>query len=134
LNELLANQTQLGIAGAAVLAQQINAGTLRPLFVAGTERTELFPDVPTGIEDGISDLEGLSNWFGLHGPKGLDPEIVATLNGLVGKALADQRVKEGLAAAGFFPVGGSPEALVARMEKDVALTEQVAAKAGIRIE
>jgi tripartite-type tricarboxylate transporter receptor subunit TctC len=38
LNELLANQTQLGIAGAAVLAQQINAGTLRPLFVADRDR------------------------------------------------------------------------------------------------
>lgn len=134
LNELLANQTQLGIAGAAVLEAQITAGNLRPLFVAGNERLSLLPEVPTGIEQGLTGLEGISNWFGLHGPKGLSPDIKATLNAALASALSEQRVKDGLAAAGFFVDSHGSEHLVARMRQDIALTEKIATEAGIRVE
>lgn len=133
LNDLLANQTQLGIAGAAVLSQQIEAGMLRPLFIAGTERSALFPDVPTSLQDGITELEGISNWFGLHGPKGMPAELIASLNGVLAGALKDERVLAGFRAAGFFPVGGSPAELLARMKADAALTQRIAQKADIRI-
>lgn len=134
LNDLLANQTQLGIAGAAVLAQQIAAGTLRPLFVAGTERQALFPDLPTSLEEGITGLEGISNWFGLHGPKGLPDSVVAELNGMLAQVMAEPKVLEGLAASGLFVATGTPQDLVARMESDAVLMAEIAAKAGIRIE
>lgn len=134
LTELLANQTQLGIAGAAVLAQQIKSGALRPLFVAGTERTALFVDVPTGAEAGVSGLEDISNWFGLHGPKDLDPQIAADLNGMLQKALIDPKVQEGFAASGLFGVPGKPGDLVARMNKDVVVMTEVVNTGGIRIE
>jgi tripartite-type tricarboxylate transporter receptor subunit TctC len=134
LNDLLANQTQLGIAGATVLSQQIEAGMLRPLFVAGTERIDLFPDLPTGKEQGIEGLEGISNWFGLHAPKGTSPEILAELNAVLAEALTDPKLLEALTAAGFFPVGGAPQALTARMEQDEVLMAEIAEKANIRVE
>ncbi|MDW9714064.1 hypothetical protein GOC35_29285 [Sinorhizobium meliloti] len=134
LTDLLANQTQLGIAGAAVLAQQINSGALRPLFVAGTERVNLFPNVPTGAEEGIGGLEGISNWFGLHGPKNMPPQISADLHGMVQKALEDAKVKEGLAAAGFFTTPGPREELVTRLETDTVLTKDLVKTTGIKIE
>jgi len=134
LTELLANQTQLGIAGAAVLSQQIKSGALRPLFVAGTERTTLFPDVPTGAEAGVGGLEGISNWFGLHGPKGLDPQIGADLNGMLQQALTDPKVREGFEASGLFAVPGKPEDLAARMRKDVVVMTEVVNTGGIRID
>ncbi|WP_082546887.1 MULTISPECIES: Bug family tripartite tricarboxylate transporter substrate binding protein [Rhizobium/Agrobacterium group] len=134
LTELLANQTQLGIAGAAVLAQQVKLGALRPLFVAGSERTALFPDVPTGAEEGVSGLDGISNWFGLHGPKDLDPQIAADLNGMLQKALTNAKVQDGFAASGLFAVPGKPDDLVARMKKDVVVMTEVVNTGGIRIE
>jgi tripartite-type tricarboxylate transporter receptor subunit TctC len=134
LTELLANQTQLGIAGAAVLSQQIKSGALRPLFVAGTERTALFPDVPTGAEAGVSGLEGISNWFGLHGQKDLDPQIRADLNGMLQLALKDPKVQEGFEASGLFAVPGKPEELTARMRKDVVVMTEVVNTGGIRID
>lgn len=134
LTDLLANQTQLGIAGAAVLSQQINSGALRPLFVAGTERVSLFPNVPTGAEEGIGGLEGISNWFGLHGPKGMDAQISADLHGMVQKVLEDAKVREGLAAAGFFTTPGPKGALVARLNTDTTLTKELVATTGIKIE
>lgn len=134
LNELLSNQTQLGIAGAAVLSQQIEAGALKPLFVAGNERLELFPDVPTSIEGGIVGLEDISNWFALHGPKGLPAETSEQLNRILGEVLKEQRVIDGLTAAGLVGADGTREDLVTRMESDAALTERITTKAGIRIE
>jgi tripartite-type tricarboxylate transporter receptor subunit TctC len=134
LTDLIASQTQLGIAGAAVLAQQITAGTLRPLFVAGPQREPLFPDVPTGAEAGIAGLEEISNWFGLHAPAGTPQQIVADLNGALQQALQDDALAKGLAASGLFAVPGTPDDLVARMQKDVTVMTEVVNTAGIRIE
>ncbi|MTH62020.1 Bug family tripartite tricarboxylate transporter substrate binding protein [Paracoccus litorisediminis] len=134
LNELIANQTQLGIAGAAVLEAQIRAGALRPLFVAGGSRLQLMPDVPTSLEDGLTGLEGISNWFGLHGPKGLSPEVSVTLNTALASVLTEQRVQDGLAAAGFAVDQKGADALVSRMRMDAELTRKIADSAGIRVE
>lgn len=133
LTDLIANQTQLGIAGATVLSQQIEAGMLRPLFVAGTKREPLFPDVPTGAEAGVSGLEDISNWFGLHGPKDMPPQIAADLNGMVQEAVKDEKVVQGLAASGFFTVPGTADDLRARMDKDVQVMTRVVETAGITI-
>lgn len=134
LTDLMTNQTQLGIAGAAVLSQQISTGTLRPLFVAGPEREPLFPDVPTGAEAGIDGLEEISNWFGLHAPGDTPPQIIADLNGILQKALQDEALTTGLAASGLFAVPGSPDDLSTRMQKDVLVMTDVVNTAGIRIE
>jgi tripartite-type tricarboxylate transporter receptor subunit TctC len=134
LTDLISNQTQLGIAGATVLSQQIEAGMLRPLFVAGMRREPLFPDVPTGAEAGIAGLEDISNWFGLHGPKEMPAQISADLNGMIQQAMRDEKVIEGLAASGFFSVPGKPEDLVARMNKDVEVMTRVVNTAGIVIQ
>lgn len=133
-NELLANQTQLGIAGAAVLGQHIRAGSLKGLFVAGRERDRLFPDLPTSGEVGIKGLEAISNWFALHGPKGLPEHIVAQLNVALRAALARPEVIEGLAASGLFPTPGTPQTLIERMQVDYAVMSDVAARGGIKVE
>lgn len=134
LTDLIANQTQLGIAGATVLSQQIEAGMLRPLFVAGVRREPLFPDVPTGAEEGLSGLEDISNWFGLHGPKEMPAQIVADLNGMLQEAVKDEVVEKGLAGSGFFAVSGTPDDLIARMQKDVEVMTRVVKTAGITIQ
>ncbi len=45
--------------------QQINAGTLRPIAIAGQSRYKGLPDVPTVIESGIKDFTDISSWNGL---------------------------------------------------------------------
>ncbi len=133
-NELLANQTQLGIAGAAVLGQHIRTGALKGLFVAGEQRDKLFPELPTSREVGIKGLETISNWFALHGPKGMPDHIIAQLNDALRKALAKPETVQGLTASGLFPTPGTQQALIERMKLDYSVMSDVAKRGGIRIE
>ena len=59
-------------------APQVNAGQFRLLVTWGAERTKNWPSVPTLRESGI-DLVSNSP-FGLAGPKGMDPKVIAALH------------------------------------------------------
>lgn len=133
-NDLLANETQLGIGGSAVLGQHIRSGALRGLFVAGARRDAQFPDLPTSTELGLKDLDSITNWFGLHGPKGMPDDIARQINAAARKALANAEVQKLLAASGMVEAPSTSEELVARMKKDHALISEVARAADIRVE
>ena len=66
---------------------QVDAGKARLLATFGEQRTKRWPTVPTAKELGI-DLVYPSP-FGLAGPKGMDPKVVATLHDAFKKALDD---------------------------------------------
>src|SRR6185369_10841626 len=57
---------------------QIRAKTVKPVAVSSSARVPEFPDVPT-LRDLGFDLMA-DSWFGLSGPAGMPPEIVAKLN------------------------------------------------------
>jgi tripartite-type tricarboxylate transporter receptor subunit TctC len=133
-NELLSNQTQLGIGGGAVLGQHIRSGMLNGLFVASEKRDALFPDLPTSVELGIPGMQNITNWVALHGPKGMPAEIVQQLSQVLQVALAKPEVVSGLAASGLFTTPGTPEALIERMKVDYAVMADVAKRGDIRID
>ena len=60
------------------------------------------------IEAGVPDFEVL-NWQGLVGPAGMPPAMVALLNDVTNKALADPVIKEQMLKQGNELGGGKPE-------------------------
>jgi tripartite-type tricarboxylate transporter receptor subunit TctC len=54
----------------------MRAGDLRGLVISTRARAAEAPDVPTGAEVGMPDLEQLSGWSALFGPPGLPREVV----------------------------------------------------------
>lgn len=69
----------------------VDAGKFRVLNVWGSERFKMWPDVPT-----LKDLGYPYVWespYGLAGPKGMDPAIVAKLHDAFKKALDDPGVQ-----------------------------------------
>jgi tripartite-type tricarboxylate transporter receptor subunit TctC len=78
---------------------QIKAGRIRALGVTTKERVASIPDVPT-IGETVPGYE-VSVWFGISGPKGMPPEIVAKLNTAVNAVLAKPELK-----ARFHDLGG----------------------------
>jgi tripartite-type tricarboxylate transporter receptor subunit TctC len=77
--DLLSGEIQFCVMDVSTTQEHIKAGKLRPLAVTGLTRMEAFPDTPTMIELGHPDFV-LYSWNGVHGPPGMPPEIVATLN------------------------------------------------------
>jgi len=66
---------------------QVDAGKARLLVTFGEQRTKRWPTVPTAKELGV-DLVYPSP-FGLAGPKGMDPKVVAILHDAFKKAVDD---------------------------------------------
>ena len=73
----------------------VDAGKLRLLMVWTAKRSPNYPDVPTLSELGFPFV--FDSPFGIAGPKGMDPKIVARLHDAFKKALDDPGVQATLA-------------------------------------
>ena len=88
---------------------QILAGNLRAIAIAGPERAEALKNIPTLAELGHPELNHPA-WYGLLAPAGTPPEIVTKLRDAVVVALKDEKVKAALEQQGATPSGNTPEA------------------------
>ena len=86
----------------------IQAGKLKALAVAGSERSPSLPNVPTIAESGLKGY-AVDPWFGVYGPAKLDSAITAKLNTAINQALSDPAVKDKLVQAGFTPKGSASQ-------------------------
>jgi tripartite-type tricarboxylate transporter receptor subunit TctC len=84
--DLLGGQIDFVVMDASQTQEHVKSGKLRALATTGTTRVAAFPDAPTMVEAGYPDFV-LFSWQGVHGPAGLSPQIVATLNRAVGEAV-----------------------------------------------
>jgi tripartite-type tricarboxylate transporter receptor subunit TctC len=69
----------------------IEAGTMRALAVASNRRLKDFPNVPTTVEKGFSELN-LKIWVGFFAPAKTPPAITKRLAGAIGESLKDAEV------------------------------------------
>lgn len=95
---LLRKEVDLAVLGDATAAKLLREGQARILARPTSERSPLFPGVPTLTEQGIA-LK-TDGWVGLVGPAKLDPGIVKILENAVQDAAKVPGVKEKLANMG----------------------------------
>ncbi len=89
---------------------QMQAGKLKPLAVSGARRMADLPDVPTVAESGFPGFEAYS-WIGIFAPAGTPDAAIKRLHQDFALVLQDPEVKSKLVAAGFEPVGSTPQEL-----------------------
>jgi tripartite-type tricarboxylate transporter receptor subunit TctC len=111
----------------------IQAGQVRAIGIAATERSEQVPDVPTFAEQGIKDQEA-DTLTGIVAPAGTPKEIVELLAREIAKAVARPDVKERLATLGFKPVANTPAEFAARIKLEMEKWGKVVHDANLRIE
>jgi tripartite-type tricarboxylate transporter receptor subunit TctC len=97
--DLLGGQIDFVVMDVSQTQEHIKAGKLRTLAVTGSTRMEAFPEAPTMVESGYRDYV-LFSWQGAHGPAGMPPEIVATLNQAIRDAVDTPEGKRFFAALG----------------------------------
>ncbi|MFJ5382743.1 Bug family tripartite tricarboxylate transporter substrate binding protein, partial [Cupriavidus sp. CER94] len=119
----------VSVLGAAL--PQVTGGTVVPVAIVGPQRVKELPNVPTLKEAGI-DVPLMPSWYALVGPAGLDPKIVARLNGAVQAALADPQIKARLASLYLFPVVGSADAIKQRASSESKVWGDFIRKRGIQ--
>ncbi len=111
----------------------IQAGQVRAIGVAASERAGAIPDVPTFAEQGIRDQDA-DTLTGLVAPAGTPKEIVDLLYREIGKAVAQPDLKERLAVLGFKPVANTPDEFGARIRAEIEKWGKVVRDAKLRIE
>ncbi|BDB27911.1 tripartite tricarboxylate transporter substrate binding protein [Cupriavidus sp. P-10] len=100
--ELLAGRVDATLTAITTALPFIKAGKLRVLAVASEQRTPVYPDAPTFVEQGFPGVIG-SGWFGLMAPAGTPAAIVRQLNQDASAVLSSTDVRNKLAALGLQP-------------------------------
>jgi tripartite-type tricarboxylate transporter receptor subunit TctC len=107
LTEMMAGRIQMMID--PIVLTQASDSRIRLLATLHPQRVETHPQLPTIVESGGPAVD-LSGWFGLVGPAGMPPEIVAKI-AAVGESLArDAEAARTVAASGLVvsPLAGKP--------------------------
>ncbi len=110
---------------------QVRGGKVKAIAVTSPKRLAILPDVPTLAESGLPGFDMVS-WYGLWGPTGLPRDVVNRLSAATAKAVRSKLAVERLAGQGFDPVGSTPEELVAVMQRELPLYQQIIREAGIK--
>lgn len=128
LAALLGNKVAAGISGVSEYSEQIKAGTLRALAVAGPKRVEGI-DAPTMTEAGY-DVE-LINWRGVVAPGGLDAEKTARLVASVTAMHESPAWKEALTTKGWTDVFLAGEEFKTYLDEEITTTSTVLKDLGL---
>lgn len=112
---------------------QWKAGKVRLLGVTTASRVAAVPDIPTIAESGVPGYESYI-WFGLFGPKGLDPQVASRLNLAVKAALETPAVRQRLLDMGNTPRYETMEQFRATVKADRARWAAVVKASGATID
>lgn len=106
-------------------------GRIRVLGVGTPQKVPELPNSPP-IADTVPGYTA-TNWYGLFGPRGLPPAIVARLGAELPKVRDDASVKEKSAVIGMPMLLTPPEVLRARVEAEVPRWKQLITSIGLKL-
>jgi tripartite-type tricarboxylate transporter receptor subunit TctC len=92
VNDAVAGHVDMMIGSAALLLPHVSGGSLRPLMQFGPQRLAGLPETPTSAEGGFPGLEAEA-WWGVWGPRGTPPEIIARMNTALRESLGEERAR-----------------------------------------
>jgi tripartite-type tricarboxylate transporter receptor subunit TctC len=133
ITDTIAGRTALMMSAVPSSLAQIKGGKLRPIAVSAAKRSPSLPDVPTIAEAGYPGFDA-GTWYGLFVPAGTPVAIVQKLNAVANEALKSQDVIDRVRNEGGDTVGGTSEALAARIRKDYVLLGQAVKESGAKVE
>jgi tripartite-type tricarboxylate transporter receptor subunit TctC len=112
---------------------QVAAGKMKLLGVSTLKRVPAIPDVPTIDEAGLPGFESYT-WFGMFGPKGLDPGIARKMNLAIEAALDDPDVRRKLVELGDTPRYETLEQFKETVRRDRLKWAEVVKSTGATVE
>ena len=130
--DLVAGRTHIA-AGTLFTAQpNIKSGKLRAIVVLGEQRSRLFPDIKTAVEQNIDVT--YPSWLGLFSPTGTSPAILSRLHAEMVKAVRSSDVIRQLELQGSVPVANSPDVFRARLVTELTRWKKIIQDEGIKLE
>jgi tripartite-type tricarboxylate transporter receptor subunit TctC len=115
---VLAGQVDFAMVDSASAIPHVQGGKLRALAVTTAQPSPLYPDVPTVSQAAVPGFAYPSS-VGFLVPAGTPREVIVKINGALGRALANDAVRNRLNGLGFDPAPMTPD------EFDTFMTEEV---------
>jgi tripartite-type tricarboxylate transporter receptor subunit TctC len=133
INDLMAGHVDVGLMQLTDSRQHIESGTLRALAVLGPKRAPAVPDVPTIVEAGLPDVQGIT-FNGLFAPKDTPPAVIDKLSAAIRAALEKKDVVAKLGDLGSEARGSTPQEFTKFLADETAKWTDVMQKANIKVQ
>jgi len=131
---VVAGEAGVTIASPAAVLGFVRDGRLRALAIGAQRRSPLLPEVPTLAEAGGDDDTLVPTYFAFALPAGTPRPIVDRLHQAMRGALATPELAQRLGAAGLEPAGGTGEALLELVRRDIPRFRRIIQDIGIQPE
>jgi tripartite-type tricarboxylate transporter receptor subunit TctC len=133
INDLMAGHVDVGLMQLTDSRQHIESGTLRALAVLGPKRAPAVPDVPSIVEAGLLDVQGIT-FNGLFAPKDTPPAVIDKLSTAIRTALEKKEVVAKLGDLGSEARGSTPQEFTKFLADETAKWTDVMQKANIKVQ
>ncbi len=133
INSTIGGHTPVAYIGLPPAIPLIKEGKLRALAVVAANRSPDLPDVPTLAQAGVSNQEA-DLLIGVVAPAGTPRPTIDLLQRAIADIVKMPDVKQRLAALGFTPVAGTPDAYATQIKSDIATWSAVVKELGIKVE
>jgi tripartite-type tricarboxylate transporter receptor subunit TctC len=119
---VVSGEVDFQLASSLSAMPHVKSGRLRVLGITSTERSPLFPQLPTvsSLYPGFSNY----NWYGIFVPMGTPKDIAQKLHGEFTRAIQSPDVREFVAREGGTPIGSTPEEFAAYFKQEAAQYEK----------
>jgi tripartite-type tricarboxylate transporter receptor subunit TctC len=132
-NDVVAGHIQMCFVSAGSAVPLWKGGKLKLIAVGGKKRMPQLPDVPT-VAETVPGFQAVS-WFGLVGPAGMPPDVVAKINAEVRGMFADPEFQKTFLDRYLFQsIAGSPEELMDFIKSEEPKWRKVIQDAKIKVE
>jgi tripartite-type tricarboxylate transporter receptor subunit TctC len=132
LTAVIAGEIPISVNPLPEVVGQLDGNAVRALAVTTAQRSKALPEIPTVAEAGIAGYDA-SVWWGVLGPAGMAPDVVAKIHADLATALKDPVVLTALEKMGATPVGSLPGDFDAFMRAEAKKWEPVLKEADIKM-
>ena len=101
--DLMSGKVQMSFSSLPAAMPFIAKGSLVALATTGLKRSQMYPNLPT-VSEVLPGYE-VDLWLGIYGSSRMPPEVLATLNSGIDKALRDSQLQAAFAKFGIAPRG-----------------------------
>jgi tripartite-type tricarboxylate transporter receptor subunit TctC len=131
ITDLLAGHLDGLFGDVPTIMAQVRAGKLKALAATSSQRSDIFPDVPTFVEQGYAGVVG-DNWAGVLAPAATPQPVIAKLNAALVAALNDPELRTRLRNAGTTPAPSTPEQFEKYLREENARWGKIIREKGIK--
>lgn len=132
VTDMLGGRVQMNIGTISTLAPLVREGKLRALAITSADRNAELPDVPTMAEGGLPEVASVTT-YGLFGPAGIPPNVVARLNASVNESLKSEELRAAIRRIGFEPQPGAPEDFSKLLASEMKIWIPIVQKTGFQM-